>query len=57
MAPPANSSLWQDLPPEWDAPVGAGRSAATQAGMQMLALLISVVAGCVGGALTGQTGL
>ena len=54
MAPAADSRALAGLPPDWGVAAGAGRSAATQGGMQMLALVISVVIGCVGGALTGQ---
>ncbi|KAF0299379.1 Ammonium transporter Rh type B [Amphibalanus amphitrite] len=54
MAPASNSSSWEQLPPEWGVAAGTGRSAAAQGGMQMLALVISLIIGVLGGALTGQ---
>ncbi|XP_043196180.1 ammonium transporter Rh type A-like [Amphibalanus amphitrite] len=53
MAPASNSSSWEQLPPEWGVAAGSGRSAAAQGGMQMLALVISLIIGVLGGALTG----
>lgn len=53
MAPTNSSSRWSDLPEEWAVGVGSDRSAGVQAGMQLLALVISLVFALVGGATTG----